>query len=289
MNPEEAAVQSADLANQPVAAFIKDGTVVEVVGTSALVAVDGGGEARPTILGFIPDAGQRVTILFDPASNGTCVILGTIGGATDYLDDLPTIDDPETTDYLAMVDADDDSSVKALVSDVLALIDPTDILELVYPVGHVYLSYVSINPATIFGFGTWTQIAEGEAIVGFKTSDTPFGTLGSIGAAGAKTIALSTAELAAHTHTGPSHTHTGPSHAHTGPTGSWLHYVTSGGSRADGGSGTGYDRDTLGSTGSAGTGDTGASGTGATGSTGSGTAHNNIQPSFVVYVWRRTA
>lgn len=231
MNPEEAATQTLDLAATPTGAFIKDGTVTDVTGNNATVAVDGGGDARPAILGYIPAVGDRVTMLFDPASNGTCVILGTLGGTI-----------PVT-------------------------------LESVYPIGAVYLTYVNEDPADTFGFGTWTQIAQGEAIVG-KASSGTFGTVGSIGAAGAETVTLTSAQM-------PSHTHTGPDHAHSGPTGSWLHYVVSGGSRADGGTGTGYDRDTLGSTGLAGTGNTG--------SAGSGTAHNNIQPSFVVFVWRRTA
>lgn len=231
MNPEEAAAQTLDLAATPTGAFIKDGTVTDVTGNNATVAVDGGGDARPAILGYIPAVGDRVTMLFDPASNGTCVILGTLGGTI-----------PVT-------------------------------LESVYPIGAVYLTYVDEDPADTFGFGTWVQIAEGEAIVGFKTSDTPFGTLGSIGAAGAKTVTLTESQI-------PAHVHTGATHTHPGPTGTWFHYVASGGSRADGGTGTGYDRDTLGSTGNNTAGDTG--------SKGGGTSHNNIQPSFVVYIWRRT-
>lgn len=251
MNPEDAAVQAADISASPSGAFIKDGTVTDVIGNNATVAVDGGGTARPTILGTIPVVDQRVTMLFDPADNGTCVILGTIGGFT-----------PVT-------------------------------LEDFYTVGSLYFSYLSTDPATVLGFGTWVAIAQGEAIVGFKAADTPFGTVGSIGGAGAKTVTLAATEMPVHTHTGPSHTHTGPDHSHTGPTGTWFRYVSSGGSRADGGTGAGYDRNTLGSTGNAGTGNTGAAGTGDTGAAGGSAGvtqgHNNIQPSFVVYVWRRTA
>lgn len=91
MNPEEAA-QTIDFARAPVGAFIKDGTVTEVVGASAVVSVDGGGTARPTILGFPPAPGQRVTLLFDPANNGTCVILGTYGGTPPFIADTWTTD-----------------------------------------------------------------------------------------------------------------------------------------------------------------------------------------------------
>lgn len=91
MNPEEAA-QTIDAARPPSAAFIKDGTVTEVVGASVTVAVDGGGTARPTILHFPPAPGQRVTLLFDPADNGTCVILGTYGGTPPFIADTWTTD-----------------------------------------------------------------------------------------------------------------------------------------------------------------------------------------------------
>lgn len=36
----------------------------------------------------------------------------------------------------------------------------TEVLQLVYPVGAVYISTVNTNPATLFGFGTWTQIQD---------------------------------------------------------------------------------------------------------------------------------
>jgi len=260
VNPEEAAAQTLDLAATPTGAFIKDGTVTDVTGNNATVNVDGGGQARPAILGFIPSAGDRVTMLFDPSANGTCVILGTLGGVST--------------------------------------------IEEIYPVGSVVIFYDSESPADRYGVGTWEQIATGEALVGIGAA--PFDAVGSV-TEGEESVTLTESEMPghvhagpSHTHTGPSHTHTGPSHAHTGPTGSWFHYVGAGsGTRADGGAGgdDAYDRDTLGSTGSAGTGDTGASGTGSTGasgtadtaSTGGDNPHNNIQPSFVIYVWRRTA
>jgi hypothetical protein len=85
-----------------------------------------------------------------------------------------------------------------------------DILAKAYPIGSVYLSVVATDPGTLLGFGTWSQIAQGQALFGQKASDSDFNTAEETG--GAKT---STA-LLAHTHTvtDPGHTHTQDAHTH---------------------------------------------------------------------------
>ena len=135
-----------------------------------------------------------------------------------------------------------------------------------FPVGSTYVNYsVATNPGTLLGFGTWVAITD-EVLVG-KGS----GTFASIGSIGAETDSV------AHTHTGPSHTHTVATQAelqkgsggHTGP---------------DTGFDTGGNYTTThnhgGATGSQGTGNTGAMSANATTST--------IQPTRVVYMWRRS-
>jgi hypothetical protein len=120
-------------------------------------------------------------------------------------------------------------------------------LQAVYPVGSIYLSTVSTNPNTLFGFGTWTACAEGRVLVGVGTSDAAYAAAAT---GGESTHALTEAE--------------GPQHRHGVAITSTL---GGGGGSAQPGAGTeGYST-----------------------YSGSGTAHNNMPPYLVVYIWERTA
>ena len=126
---------------------------------------------------------------------------------------------------------------------------------LVYPVGSIYFNAaVATNPATLLGFGTWEAYAAGRAMVGKAGSGT-FDTLNET--MGAETHTLSEAEL-------PSHTHS----------------VTFPRSNTSGGGGPVHPCMSAGDGGSV---------AATVSSTGSGSAHNNIQPSIVIYMWKRTA
>jgi hypothetical protein len=121
-----------------------------------------------------------------------------------------------------------------------------------YPVGSIYANYaVSTNPGTLFGVGTWVAIEE-QVIVGFKSGSTEFGAIGSY-AGGEKTHTLTIPEMPAHTHTTPGHN--GQNSTQNGIT----------------------------------TASTPLDATVTSDSTGGDGAHNNIQPSYVAYLWRRTA
>jgi hypothetical protein len=59
--------------------------------------------------------------------------------------------------------------------------------EAAYPIGSLYLSTNSTNPATTLGFGTWAAFGAGRVPVGFNGADADFNT--DEGTGGAKTVA----------------------------------------------------------------------------------------------------
>lgn len=203
-----------------------------------------------------------------------------------FLADIPVVDstavntagavmesDTSTASMSFVVDEDDMSSnsatklatqqsIKAYVDSAISAAK-----QALLPVGSIVVLGVSTNPATLYGFGTWTAIA-GKVIVGKDASGT-FGTLDATG--GAETHTLSIAEM-------PSHTHTQNAHSHP---------LTPGGNILGGGSGTpaglGTGSSWVYNTQSA------ASVTATNQNTGGGGAHNNLQPYVVKYMWQRTA
>jgi len=125
-----------------------------------------------------------------------------------------------------------------------------------FPVGSVFLAVVNTDPATLLGYGTWSQIAQGQFLVGQKATDADFDTTEETG--GEKTHTLTTSEI-------PSHSHI-LGELRSATTGSEASYIAR---TADTSSTRGTDKTTE--------------------VTGSGSAHNNLPPYFVVYVWKRTA
>ena len=81
-------------------------------------------------------------------------------------------------------------------------------LDLIYPVGSVYISANDVNPTTLFQGTTWEVFGKGKTLIG-KNSEGAFTTLGETGGTTSKNI-----QVNAHTHT-ISHTHTIASHTHT--------------------------------------------------------------------------
>jgi len=141
-------------------------------------------------------------------------------------------------------------------------------LQAMMPVGFVVTLGVSTNPATLYGFGTWTAIA-GKVVVGLSGSDTEFDTLNETG--GAKTHTLTEAQMPNHNHNVFANK-TAPSVFSNTPADQTIGLYSNEGAVVNVYWANG-----------------GTQGARAVGSTGGGGSHNNLQPYIVKYVWERTA
>lgn len=136
-----------------------------------------------------------------------------------------------------------------------------EILDIIYPVGSIYMSVNSTNPSTYFG-GTWSAIAQGRTLVGVNASDTDFASAGKTG--GEKKHTLTIAEMPSHSHAFrvvlDKRTESGsslPKGANSmGDNNGWSGYVQPGGN-------------------------------GAIQATGNSNSHNNLQPYYCVYIFKR--
>ena len=162
-----------------------------------------------------------------------------------------------------------------------------DTFNIIWPVGSVYTSILSTNPNTTFGFGTWSAFGDGRTLVGLDAGQTEFDTVEETG--GAKTHALITAELAAHTHSISASGTTSSSGTHTHTIAGQIVDGTAPLGAGVAGAGAGNLTSAQQYTGSGGDHTHTVTVTGTSGSNGSGTAHNNLQPYIVVYFWKRTA
>jgi hypothetical protein len=79
------------------------------------------------------------------------------------------------------------------------------VVQLLHPVGSIYSAIVSTNPATLFGFGTWTAFGAGRMLISLDSTNALFNTAEETGGA-------ADATLPTHTHTA---TVTDPGHSHT--------------------------------------------------------------------------
>ena len=125
----------------------------------------------------------------------------------------------------------------------------------VYPVGSIYINATNANnPSSLLGFGTWVAFGAGRVPVGIDATQSEFDTAEEVG--GAKTHKLTTSEL-------PSHTHNQPAGISPAPNANDVDVT--------GGNGATLAANVV------------------TDATGGGSAHNNLQPYIVVYMWKRTA
>ena len=152
--------------------------------------------------------------------------------------------------------------------------DCTDILKKIYPVGSIYMSTVSTNPATLFGFGRWEAMPAGRVLLAQGTAS--WGTYNAGSTGGEATHQLTVGEMPAHSH--KAITNTTGNHTHPIPL-----YTVSGGGPAGGPK---YDPNNVINNGTS-----GSSGnhphTVTINNSGNNQPHNNLQPYIVVYMWQR--
>lgn len=170
------------------------------------------------------------------------------------------------------------------------------LIDLIYPVGSIYMSVNSANPGTFLNGTTWVQWGMGRTILGVGSNeantDTTYGsvTKGSFNHKAAEvkggeySHTLTEAQMPSHTHT---FTGTADSHSH-GVKNRKTNWGDSGGSKnviIDASTTDSYSAlETVKSTAS-----TSITPAGTNASTGGGKAHNNIQPYITCYMWKRTA
>ena len=195
-----------------------------------------------------------------------------------------------------------------------------------FPVGAIYMSTTSANPSTFWTGTTWQAFATGKTIVGIDTSDTDFNSVNKVGGSKEVVLTIPNLPTHNHTVGDNSHSHTANGvgdHSHTlndhshyiaphqhatnwgerGKTGYWGNY---GALNSYIGSGATIDNDNNMFLTSPvdqwtnGAGAVGMSGSGAhshtinatthshtLSNTGSNTAHSNLQPYIVTYIWKR--
>ena len=154
-----------------------------------------------------------------------------------------------------------------------------------FPVGAVFISVVPDDPADLLGYGTWEGFGAGRVLVGRDSLDPDFDVAEETG--GAKTVTLDSTTMPSHTHTQNSHNHIQDAHNHqflprSATTGAVSSIVTGTLDTSSTISGANQPHNQAATA-------TNQVATAVNQNTGGGTAHNNVQPYIVVYMWKRTA
>lgn len=129
----------------------------------------------------------------------------------------------------------------------------SDVLNLVYPIGSIYMSVNNVNPTSFLG-GTWESWGSGKVPVGVDVSDANFDTVEKTG--GEKTHSLTVSEI-------PSHEHTSNGIPVTKTEGGYVAMRS--------GTFSNFSTDIISET----------------NTTGGSFAHNNLQPYITCYMWKR--
>ena len=157
-----------------------------------------------------------------------------------------------------------------------------DVLKKIMHVGYIHFSTVNINPAELFGFGTWEAMPAGRVLLAQGKGETENYTHNFVaGETGGEFVhQLTVGEIPSHNHTGSINTAGEHTHSLTlkalwgdgnGSGNGWAGDTRDGGSRTNTFSTVGNHTHTV-----------------TINSTGSGQPHNNLQPYISVYMWKRT-
>lgn len=139
------------------------------------------------------------------------------------------------------------------------------LLNLIYPIGSVYISTASSDPGFLLG-GIWKPYGAGKVLVGLNQGDSDFDKVGKTG--GEKTHTLSTKEMPKHTHVQNPHRHS----IFTAAGSEQSYWFNSGGAQANGSSFAYTTSDAA-----------------TNQQSGGDQPHNNMPPYIVVNMWQRTA
>ncbi len=229
--------------------------------------------------------GTAVSTMSTP-TRPTCVSGDIIAGA--LVDDLPL--------YTVHVLETSIDTVQAVFSLAPSL---SSVVDIVYPVGAIYMSAVDTHPEVLFPGTRWYTVS-GRFLLGSSDAYT-VGTRG-----GEATHVLTEAEMPSHSHSMPSHSHNVPRHTHHATVSTAPNHTHAVNVLKTGASGTA--RLVITNDEGIGTKNTQPAGshsheviidqseeirTGGAialpGNTGQGAAHNNLPPYYVVNMWRRYA
>ena len=144
-------------------------------------------------------------------------------------------------------------------------------LDTIYPIGSIYSNATNgTNPATLLGFGTWVEMGEGRVLVGKESSGT-FDTAGATGGVEEVTLTSAQSGLPAHYHEVGSRGDENNS-PFTAQNSKARRYHEGGGHTSVTTSAMTLDGETKFNT-----------------AADAASAHSNLQPYEVVYMWKRTA
>jgi hypothetical protein len=177
---------------------------------AAIVSQNSGSSAPSTTFSYQQWADTSAGLLkIRNGANNAWVTVGTLDQANLGLATLasPNLSGNPTAPTAASGDNDTSIAttafVKAAVDTAVAAAINTqaDINGYAYPVGSIYTSIVSTNPATLLGMGTWVAFGAGRVLAGLDGGDTSMQTAEQTGGAKTDSHTLTTSEIPSHTHT----------------------------------------------------------------------------------------